>query len=48
MELNAVFKALNEALEKKDMEIYCQSVEIQSLKKKVEELENKLEPKNGA
>lgn len=45
MELNNIFKALDEMLENKDLKIYCLNSEINNLKNKVEELENKLAEK---
>ena len=39
MELKAVFKALNEALESKDNEIYFKQIEIDGLRKEKEELQ---------
>jgi peptidoglycan hydrolase CwlO-like protein len=46
MELDAVFNVINEALKDKDVRIFCQQEEIKILKKKIEELESKLEPKD--
>lgn len=43
MELEKVFETLNEALARKDMTIWCQQKEIESLKNKIEEMEKKNE-----
>ena len=43
MELSKVFEVINEAFEMKDITIWCQKQEIDGLKKKIEELENKNE-----
>lgn len=47
MEFNAIFKAINETLENKDLKIWCQRQEISELEKKVAELEHKLAEANG-
>lgn len=47
MELKSVFKALDEALERKDAEVYCKQMEIDRLRREKEEMQLMLEKLHG-